>query len=184
VVPRQDITDLKADVARLRSDLKDVNTAEADLRIQQRDLAQLKADFAAVTDKLEEMRVALRANVAAVDGCNRQIAAISHLDPEGQRILAIEQMRRASPEFRKEFAQAVSGTPRGRKWGILRITNIMPIDQYILVDDVQYLISRSSVREIDVPVGEVKTELPGCESPHHHWIGPPNYSDAFTIQPR
>jgi hypothetical protein len=173
---KEELEGVRSGLGMAKADLATHMEAVAQLHFEQEQLAEnVRRKFPAVEQELAKEKKDSGEHIKAVRESNEtELASLSKRTAGIEtRVLGIEG-RLAIP----------SSQPPPRQSGILRIENAMSKGQHILVNDAQYWISPSSPRDVDVPLGEVKTELPGYESPRYHWVGPPNYLQRIIIAPK
>jgi hypothetical protein len=173
---KEELEGVRSGLGMAKADLATHMEAVAQLHFEQEQLAEnVRRRFPAVEQELAKVKKDSGEHIQAVRESNE-----TELASLGKRTAGIE-TRVLGIEGRLAIPSPQSPP---RKLGILRIENIMSRGEYLLVNGAQYWISPSAPRDVDVPVGEVKTELPGYESPRYHWVGPPTYLQRIVIAPK
>lgn len=200
-VKQEDLDTVKADVRMTKADMRAVIETVADANVVQGELAiavrkdlpdkiaKVSSDLTPRVAKLESdldvTKSALAATNAVIHDQNEILAQISKSDRSGNHIVALGDLRRNSPDFKREFDLAVKDSVhREPQYGTLRVKSNMSFGYVLRVNGVNWSIPAFGYRDISVPLGAVTTELVGYESPKNWWIGSPDYVRRIIIKPQ
>lgn len=185
--------ELKAEVAKLREDLKgdlakltdqlgklaDNDKSQNDtlsaigkvVTSQDESLRKLRQDMDKQLDILRSQQGELREIVEAISTRDRT---------SGAPILDVAANMRSN-DFREAMRGAVDQSMERN--GTLEIENRLPGSYTMKVNGVYYQVPAYGTRTVSVPVGTATTELLGYESPKNWTIAPPTYRQRVIIGP-
>ncbi len=179
-----EVKELQRHVADLERRVKDL-AAKADLDKITADLAVLttllKDEVLArqqIIADLQKQQEVLRSQQAELD---QIVRGISTRDSSNQPIVNMS-ANMQSPQFREGFQGAVEGSLR--RQGTLRVENQMATAQTIRVNGESHMVAAGGVKDVEVQVGTVVTELVGYESPKNWTVGAPRYVQRVVIEPK
>lgn len=173
------LTDLRNELRSAISGLATRDEVSAAIKNVADPLHELEAEVRRLREEVVQDKALINDQIATQ---RRMLEAISQPDSRGNPILALSNIMRVSPDFRRELGAAVESTlPR---WGKLVIKNRMRTAQEILVDGRRMTIpANGDPVVVDVPAGSATTELIGYEAEKTWTIAPPSYEQTIVIAP-